>query len=503
MRNGKMNRALLPLLLDGTPPALEQMLRQEGVPVRGVGESGVPARFVLFDGRRGPSRPLTADQTPIEIRGLDGGTLAEALDLFESPRAMESARHTWDIGGFRVAEEVATIDRRGLRRHVLAVLRDALERVGGRWLNISAYPFPYHSLFTFRIDYDNYDAEDLSNVLRAVEGHEHATTHFISGAAYDGRHDALRRFDGLDVASHGYWHHTYRTARENHDNIERGIEVLRRAGLNPSGHASPHGRYNEGLRRAMERLGITHSSEFSLARDDWPFFPDGGQVLQIPIHPICLGLFLDAARTAEAFGGSHSADPTTRFRDNPAARLRAVAAARRHFLAVAKRNYAAGEPIVLYGHPCGRLGRHDELLRDIFATVAEMKAVWRTTFSRLNRWWRARQGIQLAVHAEGDHLVIRSQGLPERWKPAVELWRGRHLARLPLQGPTLRIQRGALAYENRASAEGLHPVRIDSGHGLRGRVARWLDWEKVTPIDEISTETMRGKAKRLLRRLKG
>jgi hypothetical protein len=489
------NLALLPLLLDGTPPALEQMLRQEGVPARGVGRPGPAARFVIFDGRSGPSRPLLPGQVPIDIRRLHHGQVAEEFDALDDRDASHAARHTWDIGGLKIAEEVATVDRRAVRRRVLAALRDAIEQAGGLWLNVSAYPFPYRSLFSFRIDYDNYDAEDLANVLRAVEGQEHATTHFISGAAYDGRHDALRRFAGLDVASHAYWHHTYRTEEENYANIARGIEVLRRAGLEPSGHSAPHGRYNDGLRRAMERLGVTHSSEFALAHDDWPFVPTGGQVLQIPIHPICLGLFIDAARLADARTGAGIGEPSSR--------LRAVAAARRHLIAVAKNNYAAGEPIILYGHPCGRLGRHHELLGDIFQTIAQMTAVWKTTFTRLNRWWRAREAMQLVVRAEGESFAIDADGLPGGWKPTVELWRGRHVARLPLQGPSLRFQRGALAYENRASTDGLRPVRIDASHGVRGRVARWLDWEKVTPIEEIHTNTIRGKAKRLLRRLKG
>ncbi len=64
--------------------------------------------------------------------------------------------------------------------------------------------------------------------------------------------DALARLRGLDVGSHGYWHHTYRTARENHRNMLRGIEVLLAAGIEPSGFGI--GRVQRDHRLARELL---------------------------------------------------------------------------------------------------------------------------------------------------------------------------------------------------------------------------------------------------------
>ena len=38
-----------------------------------------------------------------------------------------------------------------------------------------------------------------------------------------------------------------------------------------------------------------------------------------------------------------------------------------------------GEPVFLYGHPTGRLGRYPEVLRAVFETVDGFGAVWKTT----------------------------------------------------------------------------------------------------------------------------
>jgi hypothetical protein len=44
--------------------------------------------------------------------------------------------------------------------------------------------------------------------------------------------------------------------------------------------------------------------------------------------------------------------------------------------------------------------------------------------------------------------------------------------------------------------------RIDPPQGLRSAVRNYLDWEKVTPVEEIGVTTWRGWMKRTLRRIK-
>jgi len=475
---------LLPLVLDKVPPELVTVLAQEGVPFVRATDPFQRGRFVLFDSRLGPIRPLRFGQTAIDVRRLGG----PEGDPFEALRDEGSARHRWEIGGLALCEEIARIERRELRRRVVGRLRERIEQLGGVWLTVSPFPFPYRSALNFRIDYDRYHEGDFAATLEAVSGNERATTHFVCAAAYEGQPEALRRLAGLDVGSHGYHHHTYRTEEENYENVRRGIDVLRRAGIEPSGFASPGGRFDRGLLAALERLGVGHSSEFGLAYDDLPFLPARSDVLQIPVHPVCLGLFLEAA----ASGGKASVRATQR----------AVQTAVDYFRQTARAKYRAGEPVFLYGHPTERLGRFPQVLRAVFDTADGFAAIWKTTLGRFADWWRDRSGVRVSVEREGSGYLVRAEKRPRRFRPAIEYWRGHLVARMPLERDVVRFAPSALAYEQRTAPPPVRPAPVDGPAGLRSRIRRLIDWERETPVGEIHRNGWRNWAKRALRKLR-
>ncbi len=475
---------LLPLLLDGVPEGLRQAIAQEGIACADHVPGSAAGQFVLFDSRSGTSPQLVRGQTAIDVDRLRGGK----SDPFEDLLDERAARHRWRLGGFQVAEEIARVDKRAVRAAILGRLRRIVEESGGIWLRLSAFPFPYRSAFNFRIDHDDYDPHDFAATLQACAGHEDATSHFVCAADFEANPEALARLRGLDVGAHGYWHHTYREAQDNLENIRRGIAVLAAAGIEPSGFVAPHGRFNRGLLTALETLGISHSSEFALAYDELPFLPISSSVLQIPIHPVCLGLFLEAAREAPA---GEATDPRA-----------AVAAAAEHFDHLARAKYAAGEPIFLYGHPTGRIGRYPQVLGTVFQTISSFGAVWKTTFTQFAAWWRARAQVRLAVFREGTHFEVVVRGAPAGYRLAAEYWQGACVAPMPLDNPVVRFSATALAYQKRKGEAVFRPVRIDRAQGLRERVRRYLDWERVTPVEELRGDTWRGWMKRALRRIR-
>jgi len=327
--------------------------------------------------------------------------------------------------------------------------------------------------------------------LDAIAGNEQATSHFVSGSAYQGAGEALARLRGLDVGSHGFWHHTYRNEDENLHNIRRGIEVLGAAGLEPRGFAAPHGRFHRGLLVALETLNVPYSSEFGLAYDELPFFVDDSEVLQIPVHPISLGLFLDALRR-------QCRDRAVRI---PELAEAAVDGAVQYFEELAGARYRSGEPVFLYGHPTGRLGRYPRLLGHVFQTVSQFGGIWRTTMTEFAAWWRLRSQVRVTVRQSGAGFVVTTHRKPAGYRVGIEYWRGGHAALLPLDRPQVRFSPGALGFEKRAATPDFHPVRIDRPEGFRGRIRRLLDWERVTPVEEIGTGTWRNWAKRTLRQL--
>lgn len=476
---------LLPLVLDRTPAALGMALAQEGIATVERKSAPLGGRFVLYDSRRARPDGLAANQVPIDIDWLRRGATE---DPFEALADERSCRAGWWVGGFDLEEEVARVDKGTIRRQLMAALAARLQAEGGVWLRIAAYPFPYRSAFNFRIDHDDYQPHDFDATLRAIRGHEGATTHFVCAADFVDQPTALARLDGLDVGSHAFRHHTFRDEDENRANIARGIEALRSHGIEPSGFAAPHGRFNRGMLAVLESLGVTHSSDFGVAYDELPFWPTRSQVLEIPIHPICLGLFLEAA----ARRAPHDRDVADR----------AAAAAAEHFRRVVRTKFEASEPIFLYGHPTGRIGRYPEVLIAALSSAAELSAVWRTTYTQFAAWWRERHAVRYSVVERDERLVLTLERLPSRHRLAAELCRGAHVARFPLDAPSIEFATSALAFEGRRRAPRAAVMRVDRPHGLKRHLINYLDWERVTPLDELRSDTLRRRVKRWLRQIK-
>jgi len=356
-------------------------------------------------------------------------------------------------------------------------------------MTLAAFPFPYRSALNFRIDYDRYHPDDFHSTLAAIGDHAGATSHYVNGAAYEPHGDALRRLEGLDVGSHGYRHCVYRTEAENHENIGRGLDVLLRNGLTPSGFTAPGGEYNPALGAALERLAIGHSSEIGLAYDDWPFWPAASSVLQVPAHPVSLGLFLANVRGE----GVRRA----------AAAQQAVRAATDYFRQIARARYHAGDPVFFHGHPTGRLGHYSQVLRAVFDTADSFAAVWPTTLTRFAAWWHARANVRLRVEGAGEQFTVLADGLTRRWPVAVEYWRGPRVARIPLAGPATKFSPGAIAYENRSRRPTVRPVRLDAPDGLRHHLRRFFEREQATPTEDTKPHHWRHWAARALRRFSG
>lgn len=471
---------LLPLLVDRAPFELCRALDQEGIPYR-EHRPGTPAgRFVLASSRHGCAAAISPGQCLVDLDEIVDRLGANPWRQLADTR---SHRAQWTLASLPVQEDVALVDKRAVRRQLMAVLRDAIERRGGVWLKLASCPFPYRSAFCLRVDHDDYLPDDFHALLHALRGQERLVSHYVCAADFVRHPEALARLRGWHVGGHGFYHHTYPDHEQNLRNITRGWQVLERAGLQPDGFVAPHGRFPQALHDVLTELRISHSSEFSLAYDDLPFEPRPAGVLQIPVHPVGLGVILEAARASGL------------------APLAVIEPSVRYFEQWIAARYQEGEPINLYDHPTGRWGRYPQLVRAILAAAKECGMLWRATLSEQARWWRARRKISLRVLRDGDEFVVFADGLPADYRVAIEYWRGEHVAPMPLADRVSRFAPGALAYQRRGAHRQFQPVRVDRPEGLRGRVKRILDWEKVTPISEIDASTVGGWMKRTLRKL--
>ncbi len=477
---------VLPLVLWDTPPGLELILRQEGIAFTRLTDphplAFAAGRFVLYDGRRVPGWKvrgmLTVDHVPINI---DVFRIGEPVDPFQALVDTSACRMSWNIGGHEVSERVARHPKAPIRQRVLDRLREVVAKSGGIWARLAAFPYPYRSAFNLRVDLDEPYPEDYARFARARKPIEGCTTHFVSTHAYEASPEVLDDLRPLDTQSHGHYHVVYRDARANLRNLERAHAILLRSGFSPVGFVAPEGRWNAGLDQAVESLGYRYSSEFQLDFDDRPFFPWTGQrfssVLQVPVHPICEGLFLD--------------------RDLDSSDVIAE-----HLIATMERRVSLGEAAFLYGHPERRLGRHPEIVSRIAEFVASEERLWRVSMTEFADWWlwRTERKWELVDRDEG-HLEVRCEDWDRRYPLVLEIVRGEHVASMPLSGPRQAFRMSNLAYQRRRN-------RVDDPQPRPARPHRtWktlvrsaLDWETVTPVQELPEDTISERLKKRLRR---
>lgn len=474
----------LPLLLWRPPPGLELILAQEGVAFETIRDAHPFAfrrgRFVLADGPAAIAaiRPsITHEHVVIDIDVYRQG---EPVDPFGALVDSRSEIGLWMVGRRVLRERVGRYAKAQIRNRLIDGLRDQVLAAGGCWVRLAPYPHPYRSVFNLRVDMDEPFPEDYHRFALPRRLLADCTTHFVSTHAYENQPEVLDDLRNVDTQSHGHFHHVYRDPEANRRNLERAHGILQDNGFEPSGFAAPHGRWNPGLDEAIESLGYEYSSDFQLGYDDLPFFPWRGdrfsKVLQIPVHPVCEGLFLDAgvsdSRTvAEYLGG------------------------------VVEAKVRAGEPALVYGHPERRLGKMPEVLIALHRVVDRQPLVWRATLTELARWWRWRSRRKyIVLPREGRRLEIQF----EEWEPeyplAMEVQRGDFSATIPLTGPRTTIFPDELVYERRGRRPELGPAGHARRRGnLKDVVREALDWETVTPIHELSSASLSGRLKKGLR----
>jgi hypothetical protein len=478
--------ATFPLLLWKTPPGLELILGQEGVAYETVKDLNplalLAGRFVLFDSRAVPPGALrgllTADHVPIDVDSLRQD---EPVDPFAALVDHHTARACWTVGERTLTERVTRFPKAWIRRRLIGKLREAVFAAGGVWVRLAPFPYPYRSAFSFRADLDESRPDDYHRFARARGPLSECCTHFVSTNAYTHHSSVLRDLRLHDTQSHGHFHHVYRDPAANRINVERADRILRSVRFEPQGFAAPHGRWRPSLDDVLEDLGYLYSSDFQLGFDDFPFYPWKGnrfsRILQIPVHPVCEGLFLEAGiDDPDTIGG--------------------------YLRQIIESKLDAGELAVVYGHPERRLGRMPEILTLIAKAIEKKPLVWRVTFTTLARWWRWRAERRWLIVPRGeDRLEVQL----DQWNPefslALEIYRGRFRCSLPLSGPRMSIPLAGLAYERTDLLETSCPAPAVARRApsLKNAFRAAIDWETVTPLDDIPPSTISNRLKRGLR----
>ena len=479
--------APLPLLLWRTPPALELILTQEGIAHETVSDAHPFAfrrgRFVLYDGRQTAAGSLKALLTAKHVAiDIDVLRREEPVDPFQAMTDDQSARAIWKVRHWNLSERVARQPKAWIRRRLIDALRQQVLASGGIWVRLAPFPYPFRSAFNFRVDLDEPVPEDYHRFALTRNLLADCCTHFVSTHAYENHDEVLADLRRYDTQSHGHFHYVYRDSEANLRNLERADRGLRDAGFEPEGFAAPHGRWNAGLDDCIESLGYAYSSDFQLGYDDLPFFPWKGnrfsRVLQLPVHPVCEGLFLDAG-------------------------VRDSGVVANYLSRVVEAKIACGEPALVYGHPERRLGKMPEIFIGLHRVLERQSLVWRVTMTELARWWRSRTGRKyMVLPREGNRFEIQFEEWDTEFPLAMEIQRGGFGCSLPVACSRTVIDADELVYERRDPPREplVVPPKIDHRPtGLKAAVREALDWETVTPLHELPAASLAGKLKKGLR----
>lgn len=342
------------------------------------------------------------------------------------------------INGKYPSEVVSKINKAKLRKEVIASIKSYCFSKGLPYIHLWYYPAPYKTAFAFRVDSDGYERESFFNVFQIAQKHGMRMSWFIDvGAQRENLDDAVSIYQaGQEVQLHCYKHQTYPDFQQNYENIKKGKEILEKSRIPVAGFVAPFGSWNLGLNEALEKLGFLYSSEFSLSYDDLPFYPivNGrvSKVLQIPIHPICIGTLIEAGYTADEM--------------------------KEYFRRVIDSKLTERAPILLYGHPIARMNKYPDVVDFIFSYIKQKENVWYLTFNEFAKWWIERLAIDFRAIFHNDNLIIESNNVDERFLLRIEASNSQE-AFIPLK--SCRIHLRDLPWEIIEKVEATPPSEID------------------------------------------
>ncbi len=156
-----------------------------------------------------------------------------------------------------------------------------------------------NGIFSLRIDADEYHSGSFSGFLELFKKYNSAITIFINVNSFEATPEEVINCQkaGLDIQSHGYYHHVYNDYQANLSNIRKAKDFFLKLGIKTKGFAAPMGKWNWNLMRALEKEAYEYSSDFSYDYLGLPSYPQingkPAKILEIPIFPVAPELFFE------------------------------------------------------------------------------------------------------------------------------------------------------------------------------------------------------------------
>lgn len=329
---------------------------------------------------------LTPTGTAAVFYGSHGGSKVVILpfDPARELRTVASAIRIFPSGTRRpVFEKVSRTSRGEIRRVIANALRWLSFAQGLPYFRLSFLP-EGNSALAVRVDTDLSTLSSLQVAVGTARDNGLCFSWFVHiQAAGESLSELVQNtLKGQDIQLHCFSHKVYPDYESNFRDISQGICLLKSVGVNPTGIAAPYGEWSEGWSRAVADVGLKYSSEFSVGYDDVPFRPliqeQLSRVLQVPVHPICLGRLSAARATATQMLA--------------------------YFRSVVDRQVARQEPCVLYDHPA-TIQRYENVWREIISYARASCDVC-LSLSSYAEWWLRREATRWHAQAKAESCEI-------------------------------------------------------------------------------------------------
>ncbi|MFN0052785.1 MAG: hypothetical protein ACKV0T_11380 [Planctomycetales bacterium] len=381
----------LPLMHAGVPRPFVELLRAAGLPIAALPRmtllAGGSGRFVLFDSRVPSSAAQARRASRQGLTALDLKELCDGLEEVD-PRGPGQSLPA------------------GTAREFVARLKTALEKRGGVWLRLADYPFPYQSAFGVAIEHLSEELDDFSQIAQTLAG---LGTHFVSSRLRPERLGTLAQSGNVDLGWQIRGDDCQMTRRGTLSHWATRLQRFRTARLNPRGIvvAEP-GLAIPGWGSLLHQ-GLEYSCHLDPESPCRTEHPAGGGIGAVWVH---LGMSpLPTRDESVEWIGEH---------------------------------YQSGIPLFVLASTA-RLDLVQEVVQ-LAGDAARCSLMWRATLGEFVDWWKRREQARLQVwrRPEGYEIHVTGPvgGLP--W--SIEVWRGPHLATVPLAPSEMFLPDDGLVY---------------------------------------------------------